>query len=136
MEDRNNCRFVPVALGLLVLAVQPVFAGDLKTGEQVYAETCSACHMAGVAGAPKSGDEKAWAPLIEEGQAVVTAHGWVGVRAMPPRGGNPQLRLEEFARATAFMGRASGADWDDPDDEMMERIRDEEAKRIESLKTK
>lgn len=73
----------------------------LKTGEQVYRETCMACHGAGVDKAPRLGDLKVWAQLHAEGQQVVTAHGWVGVRGMPPQGGRPDLRLEEFARALA-----------------------------------
>lgn len=61
----------------------------LKTGEQVYRETCMICHATGVADAPKVGDDDDWDSLIEEGQARVTAHGWVGMGAMPPRGGDP-----------------------------------------------
>ena len=108
----------------------------LKNGEQVYHEVCAACHAAGVANAPKAGDTESWAKLIEEGQPVVTAHGWVGVRAMPAKGGRADLSLEEFARAVAWMGRSAGADWQDPDAAMLAEIREEEAKRIEALKAK
>lgn len=65
---------------------------------------------------------------------MLTAHAWVGVRAMPPRGGDPNLSLEEFARAVAYMARSAGADWKDPDDEMLEEIREEEEDRIEALR--
>jgi cytochrome c5 len=105
-------------------------------GEQVYRETCMACHGAGVANAPRTGDRKAWHKLIGEGQHVLTAHGWVGVRGMPARGGRADLSLEEFARATAWMAREAGGDWKDPDAKMLTRIRDEERKRIESLARK
>jgi len=103
-------------------------------GEQVYRETCMACHASGVANAPRFGDKAAWGKLIAEGQHVLTAHGWVGVRGMPPRGGRADLSLEEFARATAWMARAAGGDWKDPDAKLMARIRAEEKKRIEDLK--
>lgn len=106
------------------------------SGEQVYRETCSTCHASGVANAPRFGDRKAWAPLIEEGQDVLTAHAWVGVRAMPPRGGRPDLSLREFGRATAYMVRAAGGSWDDPDEEMLERIRAEEKKRMSELEAR
>ena len=46
----------------------------LRTGEQVYRQTCVACHESGVAHAPKFKDAQAWAPLIQEGQAVLTGH--------------------------------------------------------------
>jgi len=123
--------------GLLALG-SPLVAGAqaLKSGEQVYAETCSACHAAGVANAPKFGDRKAWAPLIKEGQPILTAHAWVGIRAMPPKGGRQDLALEEFARAVAHMARAGGGGWKDPDAATMDRIRKEEAKRVAELKGK
>lgn len=53
---------------------------------------------------------------------------------MPPKGGRADLSLEEFARATAWMARSAGVDWPDPDEHMLEEIREEEAKRIEELK--
>ena len=111
-------------------------AQTLKSGEQVYKEVCGACHTAGVANAPKLGDGKVWEPLISEGQAVLTAHGWVGVRGMPAKGGKADLPLEEFARATAFMARAARGNWQDPDTKMMESIREEEKKRIADLQKK
>jgi cytochrome c5 len=112
----------------------PVAGG--MSGEQAYREVCMACHEAGVADAPRLGDRKAWEGLIDEGQAVLTAHGWVGVRGMPARGGSPDLTLVEFARATAFMARAAGGDWLDPDQKMLDRIRHEEKERLEDLEKK
>jgi cytochrome c5 len=145
--------FTPVILALALAAcadqnaeltsvlsepIRPATAetASLKSGEQVYKQVCAACHAAGVANAPKSGDTESWAELIEEGQATVTAHGWVGVRAMPPKGGRADLSLEEFARATAWMARSAGADWQDPDGALLEAMREEEKKRIEDLKAR
>jgi cytochrome c5 len=113
-----------------------LFAQALKSGEQVYKETCFACHASGVEKAPKFGDRQAWEPLIKEGQDVLTAHAWVGVRGMPARGGKADLTLEEFARAAAYMARAAGGNWKDPDAALLKRIRAEEKKRIEQLKSK
>ncbi|MBX3592393.1 MAG: hypothetical protein KF755_15970 [Burkholderiaceae bacterium] len=64
---------------------------------------------------------------------MLTAHAWVGVRGMPARGGDPGLALEEFARATAFMARAAGGDWKDPDARMLHEIEEEIAERLKSL---
>lgn len=121
---------------LLAALAGPLAAqtAPLKSGEQVYRETCIACHGTGVANAPRLGDKKAWGKLIAEGQPVPTAHGWVGVRAMPPKGGRNDLSLEEFARAVAWMARQSGGNWQDPDARLLELIRAEERKRIEALK--
>lgn len=92
------------------------------------------CHGKKFENSPQFGDRAAWKPLIEEGQDVLTAHAWVGVRSMPPRGGSPDLSLEEFARATAYMVRAAGGDWADPDVRMLEEIEDEIEDRLEDLK--
>lgn len=108
----------------------------LKSGEQVYRETCMVCHGPGLANAPRLGDRQAWGKLIVEGQAVLTAHAWVGVRAMPPKGGRSDLSLEEFARAVAWMARNSGGNWQDPDARLLDSIRAEERKRIEQLNKK
>lgn len=106
----------------------------LKSGEQVYQSVCLQCHAQGQDNAPKFGDKEAWAPLIEEGQAVLTGHAWVGVRKMPPKGGKPNLSQEEFARAVAYMARAAGGSWQDPDPAMMMKIREEEQARLKELK--
>lgn len=123
------------ALMLLFSGAQAVAAANqagqpLMSGEQAYSRVCSACHETGVANAPKFGDKKAWAPLIAEGQHVLTAHAWVGVRAMPARGGSPDLSLEEFARGVAWMSSNAGSTWMDPDARMMGLIRREAEKRL------
>ncbi len=109
----------------------PVPAAALKAGEQVYKETCATCHATGLLKAPKLGDKKDWGSLIKEPQATLTADGWVGVRDMPAKGGKPDLALEEFARAVAFMARAAGANWKDPDAAMMKQIQAEEKKALD-----
>lgn len=124
-----------IAAGALsiVQMVPVVLAGEAAdSGEQTYQAVCMACHSPHSSiKAPKLGDRAAWTPLIGEGQHVITAHGFVGVRAMPPRGGNPKLSLEDFGRAVAYMARSAGADWQAPDldPHLMARIRHEEHKR-------
>jgi cytochrome c5 len=54
----------------------------------LYAQTCSACHGAGVAGAPKLGDKAAWAPRVGQGIDALTASVVKGKGAMPPKGGS------------------------------------------------
>lgn len=125
----------PAAVEVPPSVVAPATATD-DDGERTYREVCMVCHGSGVAGAPKTGDAEGWAKLIDEGQAVVTAHGWVGVRGMPAKGGRADLALEDFARATAWMARSAGGDWPNPDDAMMAAIRDEEAKRIKELRAR
>lgn len=126
---------VTVAALALALAA-PASHAHSASGEQVYQAVCSACHATGLEKAPKLGDRKAWAPLIKEGQSKLTADGWIGVRAMPPRGGKPDLSLEDFSRAAAHMGRAGGANWKDPDAAMLANIRKRIQSRLDSLKKK
>jgi cytochrome c5 len=118
------------ALLLAAFALSGTVLAD-DSGGEVYREVCAACHSTKFEKAPQLGDRKAWAPLIEEGQDVLTAHAWVGVRNMPPRGGKDDLELKEFARAVAYMARQAGGTWRDPDDALLERIRAEEKKRLE-----
>lgn len=105
-------RIQPVAGFALVTAEA---SSEERTGEQVYAATCSACHTAGVAGAPKLGDAAAWGPLIEKGFDTLLTNAINGINAMPPRGGNPNLSDLEVARAVAHLANGSGADFPEPE---------------------
>lgn len=118
-----------LTLGHAAYAQPALLQGD-KSGEQVYQTVCVACHETGVAHAPKFGDRAAWTPLIAEGQPVLTGHAWVGVRAMPARGGSTELTLAEFARAVAHMARGSGGNWKDPDSTVLLQIVKEADKRL------
>jgi cytochrome c5 len=127
-------------LTVALIALCPAWAfadlsirSNLKTGEEVYRGACVACHETGVAHAPRLGDKAQWAPLIGEGQPVLTAHAWVGVRAMPPRGGDPELTLVEFSRAVAWMAGQSGGDWKEPDVATMRKILKEADRRLDKL---
>jgi cytochrome c5 len=129
------CGLVSAAL-LVGAGVSRSFAQSPKSGEQVYQDVCTTCHAAGVANAPKLGDKKAWAPLIKEGQVTLTVDGWFGERAMPPKGGKADLGLDEFARAVAFMARAGGAKWNDPDAAMLDRMKAAEKRKLDKAKAK
>ncbi|HMS05674.1 MAG TPA: c-type cytochrome [Burkholderiaceae bacterium] len=122
--------FAAAPLGALAQSASAAPKGA-RTGEQVYTQVCAACHASGVAGSPKFGDAATWKPLIEEGQAVLTAHAFVGVRGMPARGGAPDLTLAEFARGAAHMARGAGGTWSDPDAAMLRKIAAEASKRLD-----
>ena len=105
------------------------------TGENTYKQVCAVCHQMGVAGAPKVGDKAKWAPLIKEGQVQLTAHGYVGVRGMPAKGGKADLSIVDFAASLVYMVNQSGGSWQNPDGKTLERINAEIIKR-ESAKKK
>lgn len=106
---------------------QIVFA---EPGEGTYKQVCAACHNSGVLKAPKLGDQKQWAPLIAEGQVILTAHAYVGVRGMPAKGGKPDLSIEGFSDAVAYMANKAGGNWKSPDAKTLAAINQE----IESRK--
>jgi cytochrome c5 len=54
----------------------------------LYTQVCAACHLAGVANAPKLGDKAAWAPRLAAGVDGLTASVIKGKGAMPPKGGS------------------------------------------------
>lgn len=104
-------RIAPVAGFALVDANAPkVF----KTGEQVFQAVCTACHTAGVAGAPKVGDNAAWAPFIKSGFDAMMNVALHGKGGMPAKGGNPTLSDFEVARAVVYMANKSGGSLPEP----------------------
>ncbi len=120
------------AVGLTFL-ISPALA---QGGEATYKAVCAACHTSGVANAPKIGDAKKWGPLIREGQAVLTAHGYVGIRGMPAKGGKPDLSVEDFADAVVYMVNNSGGKWSSPDPKTLAAIRTEIDKREKAIAAK
>lgn len=86
----------------------------LLAGGAVYTATCAACHDSGMAGSPKTGDKAAWAARLEQGYDTLVTHAINGIRAMPAKGGNPDLDDLEVARAVVFMTNQSGASFKEP----------------------
>ena len=86
----------------------------LLAGGAVYTATCAACHDSGMAGSPKTGDKAAWATRLAQGYDTLVTHAINGIRAMPAKGGNPDLDDLEVARAVVFMTNQSGASFKEP----------------------
>jgi cytochrome c5 len=87
----------------------------LQSGQAVYNAVCIACHGTGAAGAPKAGDAGAWSARIAQGYDTLVQHAVQGIRAMPAKGGNPDLDNIEVARAVAFMANQAGAKFKEPE---------------------
>lgn len=84
-----------------------------KTGEQVFAAQCSACHSAGLAGAPKFGDAAAWAPRVAQGYDVLLTSALKGKNAMGAQGGGDYSDIE-IGRAVVYMANKAGANLPEP----------------------
>jgi cytochrome c5 len=97
----------PASASAVVVASAPVAAPENTVGKSVYGKTCSLCHAANVAGAPKPGDKADWAPRIAQGMDLVNKHaleGFTGTKGqMPARGGSTTLTDDEVKAAVAFM---------------------------------
>jgi len=94
--DQNTAPFAHVAvaghdnsaLAVLTAAKSNSPAASVPaTGEQAFAQVCTACHSTGINGAPKMGDRAAWAPRIAQGKEALYTHAIEGKGNMPARGG-------------------------------------------------
>jgi len=61
-------------------------AGAARSGSDIYASNCIACHSSGVAGAPILGDVAAWTARLTKGVETVYTNAINGIGAMPARG--------------------------------------------------
>ena len=110
-ESAILSRIKPVGEVKLATASGP--RGQLA-GEQVFGQVCKTCHETGLAGSPKLGDKAAWGKVIAQGEKVVVDHAIKGIRAMPAKGGNPDLEDVEVQRAVVYMANKAGANWKEP----------------------
>jgi cytochrome c5 len=98
------------ALTIAAAAGSSAPAGALELpadGAGVYEAVCTACHSAGIAGAPKAGDAAAWAPRIAQGKPTLYKHsieGYTGkAGVMPAKGGRADLTDELVQQAVDHM---------------------------------
>ena len=110
-DESVNARIKPVAR--LEIAGAPATAVGNRSGEALYQAVCSACHLAGIANAPKFGDKAAWAPRIALGLDGLLKSAIAGKNAMPPRGGSDANDLE-LTRAIVYMANKAGAGFKEP----------------------
>ena len=82
-------------------------AGGSASGKSTYDSICSACHGAGIAGAPKFGDKAAWAPRLKAGKDSLYTSALKGKGAMPPKGGNPSLSDADVKAAVDYIAAAA-----------------------------
>ena len=85
---------------------QVAYGGTLD-GSAIYGQLCTACHAAGVGGAPKL-EKAAWAARMGVGAATLAKHAIEGYDGpgeglMPARGGNPSLTDEQVTATVDWM---------------------------------
>ena len=90
----------------VVATAAPQAKADAGAPPALFTQICTACHTAGVAGAPKLGDKAAWAPRIAQGIDALTASAIKGKGAMPPKGGSNASDAEIKAVVTYMVNAA------------------------------
>ena len=94
----------PAATPVMVAAAAPTAGvSDAARGKSVYDSSCAACHSAGVAGSPKTGDKAAWAPRLKAGKDALYASVLKGKGAMPAKGGNASLTESDVKASVDYM---------------------------------
>jgi cytochrome c5 len=78
-------------------------AKTADVGKKTFDTVCTACHTAGVAGAPKLGDKAAWAPRVAQGKDKLYQSALHGKNAMPAKGGNPAIPDADVKAAVDYM---------------------------------
>lgn len=97
-----NVGSAPAAAGTSTAAAGP------RSGDQVYNASCLACHSVGVAGAPKLGDNAAWAGRASKGIDALLSTAISGINAMPPKGTCADCSDEELKAAIEYILSQSG----------------------------
>ncbi|MCX7897531.1 MAG: c-type cytochrome [Rhodocyclaceae bacterium] len=108
-EEAANLRIQPVAKVKLAPATSAASAGN-RSGEELYKAVCAACHDAGVAGAPRTGNAADWKPRIATGLDHLMETALKGKGGMPPKGGSDATD-EELRRAVIFLANKAGANF-------------------------
>ena len=117
MATRSAFMLMALAAFALPLAAQtPAKPKPERSGKEVVDSACFACHGKGWEGAPKIGDNKAWAPRASQGLASLTKHALDGIRKMPPHGATLKVSDLEISRAITYMVNQSGGNWAEPTD--------------------
>lgn len=78
-------------------------ASGPRSGEEVYNGACTACHGAGILGAPKKGDTAAWDERLSKGMDKTLANALNGINSMPAKGNCMDCSDEEILAAIKFM---------------------------------
>jgi cytochrome c5 len=91
----------PAAAAVAVAAVSG--SANASAGKALYDSACTACHAAGIAGAPKFGDAAAWAPRAKSGVDALVQSVIKGKGAMPAKGGRPDATDADIKASVEFM---------------------------------
>ncbi|MFT6989172.1 MAG: cytochrome c5 [Paraglaciecola sp.] len=84
-DDDIKARIQPIGK-VHIAGVKAAVASGPRSGADIYAKACVACHSVGVLNAPKLNDAADWAPRMAQGFDTVWKHAIEGIGAMPAMG--------------------------------------------------
>lgn len=96
----NKFLLIALAPATLLIMGSTALAAE---GKAVYDKTCASCHDAGLAGAPKPGDQAAWQQRIAQGRDTLYQSVLNGKGVMPPKGGNASLSEADIKAAVDYL---------------------------------
>jgi cytochrome c5 len=108
LSEAMKSRLAPVGSVCMAgedCAAAPVAAapGESRSGEEIYAASCTTCHALGVAGAPKFGDADSWAAPLAKGMDTLYTHAINGFNGMPAMGLCMNCSEEEIRATVDYM---------------------------------
>lgn len=75
-----------------------------RSGQQVYDQSCAACHNSGAAGSPRIGAAAPWQDRYDsKGFEMLVTNSISGIGAMPPRGGCMDCSDEEIEASVRYI---------------------------------
>ena len=80
---------------------------SVKPGQEAYEASCSVCHGNDKMGAPDVGNKEAWDAVMKKGMDKVLKNAVNGMGAMPPKGGNMDLKDAQIKEIIEYMVGAS-----------------------------
>ncbi len=82
---------------------KPKTGKGLSAGKAIFNQYCTGCHMTGAGGAPKIGDQTAWAPLIKQGMPALYQNAIKGINGMPAKGACSSCSDQDIQNAVQYM---------------------------------
>jgi cytochrome c5 len=101
----TNAATVVCLLALLLAAAAAQAAANERHAEELYTQHCAICHLPGIAGAPKVGDQAEWSRRVRAGLSSVYRNAIQGVpnTAMMPNGGARDIGAAELKAVVDYM---------------------------------
>lgn len=78
-------------------------ASDRQVGRDVFLQNCAACHVNGVAQAPRVSSRADWEPRLATGRQSLLNSVLRGKGGMPPKGGNASISDAQATEALDYI---------------------------------